>query len=90
MILDGLAARCRDLARPDDGMHEDTYRRGEQAILTGHLREIGQATAALRAAWRRMVADLLALAFPGAAGRTTSIARLRHLELDLEEPDEFS
>lgn len=89
MLLADMGGGYRQLRAPDDLVAEYVFRAGEKAVLDPYLAEIRASTEALRAEWRRLGAALLALRWPAAAGRSTTVARLGSLGLpDLDDPDD--
>lgn len=85
-----MAADYAALKTPDEDLLEYTPVPGERDVLAGHLRSLVRETAALRASWRRLAVELLAIRWPGAADRTTTLQRLREAGLPgLDDPEDL-
>lgn len=91
VIAPSLVRHYGTITDPFSGWFEYTPAPGEMDVLTVHQPAIGDAVALLRRRYVAVFHDLLLLAWPGAARRTTSWTRLKELGLVIpaDDPDDF-
>ena len=80
-VLETMTSYYAGLVGPMEGYYSYATVLGEEAVHSEHLPAIHRRTEVLRADWLHFFRDLLLVAWPEAAGKTTTWSRLRELGL---------